>query len=136
MLINIIRIILLLIFIISIFLIICLKPKYDINEYLVCSVGNIISQKFVRKRNDKHFGNAKNFISGFNQLPSSKRFFCITHKKIINYLLRKVENNQIQSLKFYKLPFIFNLGKAEIKMGKEKSDNRFERLYIVTFKTI
>ena len=90
MLINIIRIILLLIFIISIFLIICMKPKYDINEYLVCSVGNIISQKFVRKRNDKHFGNAKNFISGFNQLPSSKRFFCITHKKIINYLLRKV----------------------------------------------
>ena len=132
MLINIIRIILLLIFIISIFLIICLKPKYDINEYLVCSVGNIISQKFVRKRNDKHFGNAKNFISGFNQLT----FFCITHKKIINYLLRKVENNQIQSLKFYKLPFIFNLGKAEIKMGKEKSDNSFERLYIVTFKTI
>ena len=46
MLINIIRIILLLIFIISIFLIICMKPKYDINEYLVCSVGNIISQKF------------------------------------------------------------------------------------------
>ena len=39
MLINIIRIILLLIFIISIFLIICMKPKYDINEYLVCSVG-------------------------------------------------------------------------------------------------
>ena len=36
-----------------------MKPKYDINEYLVCSVGNIISQKFVRKRNDKHFGNAK-----------------------------------------------------------------------------
>ena len=27
-----------------------MKPKYDINEYLVCSVGNIISQKFVRKR--------------------------------------------------------------------------------------
>ena len=55
---------------------------------------------------------------------------------IINNILRKVENNQIQSLKFYKLPFIFNLGKAEIKMGKEKSDNSFERLYIVTFKTI
>ena len=65
-----------------------------------------------------------------------KDFFVSHIKKIINYLLRKVENNQIQSLKFYKLPFIFNLGKAEIKMGKEKSDNSFERLYIVTFKTI
>ena len=60
----------------------------------------------------------------------------VINYQAVKYLLRKVENNQIQSLKFYKLPFIFNLGKAEIKMGKEKSDNSFERLYIVTFKTI
>lgn len=135
MLINIIRIILLLIFIISIFLIICMKPKYDINEYLVCSVGNIISQNSLEKETINILEMPKISYPVLINYQAVKDFF-VSHIKIINYLLRKVENNQIQSLKFYKLPFIFNLGKAEIKMGKEKSDNSFERLYIVTFKTI
>ncbi|MCI9084802.1 MAG: hypothetical protein HFE51_00075 [Clostridia bacterium] len=126
------------IIIMCIVMLILVLPKYSINDYLICKVGNIISMKLFVKYRSKgynYYENCKRFLENVHTVKKHQKFCCFTHQKIINYLLIQQKKGNINSLKTYKLPFKINVGNLEKNMGKTDKFSGKKQLYFVVFKT-